>query len=202
MTTTMLKWLCAAAVAISGGSALAQGAGDVETDPGMQPPGGGSTTPGQMGTQGAGKTGQQGQLGQQAQMQGQHVRLSSLNKEEIKQVQQALQQQGIYQGPIDGVAGPETYAAVGAFQQKQGGRVSGHLDQQTAQALGVSFGDIQPVRGGDEPEPMQQPQPLPGGGTEGGGSIEQPGSGSTGGGATTGGSEGSTGGGSTGGGGQ
>jgi peptidoglycan hydrolase-like protein with peptidoglycan-binding domain len=203
----MLKWLCAAAVAISGGSAFAQSAGDVGQDPGMQP----GTTHGQTGAEspagGQGQTGQQGQMPQgqmqqQGQLQqGQQIRLSSLDKEEIRQVQQALQQQGVYQGPIDGVAGPETYAAVGAFQQKQGGKVTGHLDQQTAQALGVSFGEIQPVRGGGEDEPVQKPAQQPGGGMEGqpgGDTLEQPpGGGSTGGGSTGG---GSTGGGSTGGG--
>jgi peptidoglycan hydrolase-like protein with peptidoglycan-binding domain len=213
MSIRMLKCMCAAALAIGGGSAFAQSAGgDVGQDPTMQQPGGGSQTPDQTGTQGQmgtqGQTGQQGQLGQQGQMQGQQIRLSSLDKNEIKQVQQALQKQGVYQGPIDGVAGPETYAAIGAFQQKQGGRVSGHLDQQTSQALGVSFGEIQPVRGGGEEEQQmdqqqqqqQQPQQQPGGDMNQGGGMEQPPSGgSTGGGSTGGGDSG--GGSSTGGGG-
>jgi peptidoglycan hydrolase-like protein with peptidoglycan-binding domain len=78
------------------------------------------------------------------------VKLSKLSRDEVRDLQRNLQGQGLYHGSIDGILGPDTIAAVGAFQQKQGLEVSGRLNEQTAQALGLELGEIQPVRGGGE----------------------------------------------------
>ena len=58
----------------------------------------------------------------------------------IKQVQQALKQQNMYRGQIDGVWGPRTQAAVRQYQQKNNMAASGQLDQQTLASLNVGSG--------------------------------------------------------------
>jgi len=53
----------------------------------------------------------------------------------IKQAQQVLQSQGLYQGPIDGVMGPETHTALSHFQRSNGLTQSAELDSATMQRL-------------------------------------------------------------------
>lgn len=49
-----------------------------------------------------------------------------LSREQVMQLQQALQQQGIYQGPIDGVIGSQTRSAVRSYQARAGLPVDGY----------------------------------------------------------------------------
>jgi peptidoglycan hydrolase-like protein with peptidoglycan-binding domain len=58
--------------------------------------------------------------------------------EKIKQVQQKLKDQGHDAGPVDGVMGPKTHAALKEFQSAKGLKDSGQLDRETMAALGVS----------------------------------------------------------------
>jgi peptidoglycan hydrolase-like protein with peptidoglycan-binding domain len=60
----------------------------------------------------------------------------SLNQEQIRRVQQALQKKGISPGPIDGIMGPLTMQAVRRFQDRFGIGASGEIDNQTLFALG------------------------------------------------------------------
>jgi hypothetical protein len=53
------------------------------------------------------------------------------------QVQSALQQAGYYQGPIDGIVGPGTSAAIAAYQRDNGLRVTGTITPGLVQNLGV-----------------------------------------------------------------
>ena len=62
----------------------------------------------------------------------------NLSKEQIRQVQEALDQKGFKSGQPDGVLGRETKNAIKEFQQKQGWKTTGELDSQTLSALGVS----------------------------------------------------------------
>jgi murein L,D-transpeptidase YcbB/YkuD len=55
----------------------------------------------------------------------------------VREVQQALRDKGFEVGPVDGVMGPRTEAAVREFQQKEGLQASGRLDQRTLAALNV-----------------------------------------------------------------
>lgn len=55
----------------------------------------------------------------------------------VRQVQQALQQQNMFHGQVDGVWGPRTQAAVRQYQQKNNLNTSGQLDQQTLASLNV-----------------------------------------------------------------
>jgi peptidoglycan hydrolase-like protein with peptidoglycan-binding domain len=57
--------------------------------------------------------------------------------EEVKSAQNALQDKGMDPGPIDGVMGPKTMAALKAFQKNQKLPESGKLDDQTREKLGV-----------------------------------------------------------------
>jgi peptidoglycan hydrolase-like protein with peptidoglycan-binding domain len=54
---------------------------------------------------------------------------------EIENLQQLLQAAGYYDGPITGVFGPQTEAAVLEFQQAQGLKATGIVDQQTLTVL-------------------------------------------------------------------
>ena len=60
------------------------------------------------------------------------------SSEQVKAVQKALQDKGMDPGPIDGVLGPKTMAALKAFQKDQKLTESGRLDDQTREKLGVS----------------------------------------------------------------
>jgi peptidoglycan hydrolase-like protein with peptidoglycan-binding domain len=57
--------------------------------------------------------------------------------EQVRSAQQALQQKGHYSGAIDGIAGPQTEAAVREFQEIQGLEVTGKLDDETLKRLGI-----------------------------------------------------------------
>lgn len=59
------------------------------------------------------------------------------SQDTVRDVQQALQEKGFDVGPIDGVIGPRTQAALREFQQRQGMSSTGRLDQQTLSALEV-----------------------------------------------------------------
>lgn len=54
---------------------------------------------------------------------------------EIRDTQQQLRAAGMYVGPIDGLWGPDTRAAVERFQQSRGLAVTGRLDDPTRLAL-------------------------------------------------------------------
>lgn len=82
------------------------------------------------------------------------VDLQSLGTEQIRTVQQALQDRGHYKGPIDGVYGPQTRAGVKAMLSQQNslnqrlinqGQIAGPL----ATSLGISESDRAPVSGTD-----------------------------------------------------
>jgi carboxyl-terminal processing protease len=60
------------------------------------------------------------------------------SSEQVKSVQKALQAKGMDPGPIDGIMGPKTTAALKAFQKDQKLTDSGTLDDQTREKLGVS----------------------------------------------------------------
>lgn len=57
--------------------------------------------------------------------------------ENNRQVQEALKAKGNDPGPIDGRMGPKTRTALKAFQETNGLKATGQLDNQTAEKLGV-----------------------------------------------------------------
>lgn len=60
------------------------------------------------------------------------------DSDRVKEVQRALQANGYYSGPIDGVVGPKTKSGVREYQRDQNMKVTGKVDEKTAQSLGVS----------------------------------------------------------------
>ncbi|MDE6613056.1 MAG: spore cortex-lytic enzyme [Clostridia bacterium] len=57
---------------------------------------------------------------------------------EVKEVQRRLKQWGYYNGAVDGVYGPQTVAAVKAFQKKNGLKADGIAGKATYAALGMN----------------------------------------------------------------
>ena len=55
----------------------------------------------------------------------------------VANVQSALQEQGYYQGDIDGILGPQTRAALAEFQSAQGLEPTGAVDEPTLETLGM-----------------------------------------------------------------
>ena len=55
----------------------------------------------------------------------------------IRSVLQALQDKGFDIGPIDGIIGPRTRAALREFQERQGMPATGRLDAETLSRLNV-----------------------------------------------------------------
>ncbi len=62
-----------------------------------------------------------------------------MNKEVVTRIQQALQTAGISPGVVDGEFGPNTTAAVAAFQGVKGLIMDGRVGPQTARALKISL---------------------------------------------------------------
>jgi peptidoglycan hydrolase-like protein with peptidoglycan-binding domain len=55
----------------------------------------------------------------------------NLSQDEVRQAQQQLAAQGLYRGPVDGLAGPEMQRALARFQQQNGLRRTATLDPDT-----------------------------------------------------------------------
>jgi len=68
----------------------------------------------------------------------QSVSPHSLSRNEIRQVQQALDKNGHQVGRVDGRWGPKTSDALKQFQQSKNIEANGQLDQQTLSDLGLN----------------------------------------------------------------
>lgn len=79
---------------------------------------------------GAGATAQEAKMERKAMAKG---------SEEIRKLQEALKAKGEDPGAIDGIMGKKTHAALKTFQEANGLKGSGKLDDQTAQKLGVEI---------------------------------------------------------------
>jgi peptidoglycan hydrolase-like protein with peptidoglycan-binding domain len=79
----------------------------------------------------------------------------------LEQVQQALRQKGHDPSPVDGVMGPQTIAAVKAFQKEHGLTPTGQLDPSTLARLGMRGTASDRARGRPESDGTQRPGPSP-----------------------------------------
>jgi peptidoglycan hydrolase-like protein with peptidoglycan-binding domain len=112
------------------------------------------------------QSGQQSQSGSNQAAQNETIAPRDLSAQQIKQLQQALNQKGMHAGKTDGKWGRETRAALEKFQKQQGMQANGRLDQQTLSDLGVNVAQSS----GAETTgagPRQQPHRQPGGGQSG-----------------------------------
>lgn len=58
-------------------------------------------------------------------------------RDQYREIQQALNAKGNDPGPIDGRMGPRTRSALKAFQEVSGLKATGRLDDQTIESLGL-----------------------------------------------------------------
>jgi peptidoglycan hydrolase-like protein with peptidoglycan-binding domain len=63
----------------------------------------------------------------------------SWNSDEVKKLQEALKEKGDDPGAVDGHMGRKTHAAVRAFQKSNGLKVTGNVDKETADKLGIEL---------------------------------------------------------------
>jgi lysozyme family protein/peptidoglycan hydrolase-like protein with peptidoglycan-binding domain len=79
----------------------------------------------------------------------------NMDKAIIVRIQQALAAKGFSPGDIDGEYGPDTEAAVVAFQLSEGLVADGQTGRETAEALGIALTGAKPVESVKPVEPVQ-----------------------------------------------
>lgn len=113
----------------TGTGSMSSGSGTSSTGTGSMSSGSGSATPSTGATSGTGS----GSMSQ-GKAAGQMDKAGAMDKEKVKQLQEALKSKGHDPGPIDGIMGPKTQAALRDYQQKE--NVQSRAD--ALQKLGVS----------------------------------------------------------------
>ncbi len=88
------------------------------------------------------------------------VATSNLNREQIREMQNLLNDQGFNAGQADGFMGPKTRVSISQFQQSEGLTATGTPDQETLRALAPStekqeFFGLSPEFGEKMQHPMQ-----------------------------------------------
>jgi peptidoglycan hydrolase-like protein with peptidoglycan-binding domain len=80
--------------------------------------------------------------------------VATVGDKQLQSVQAVLKQLGYYEGAVDGLAGPNTSAAISTYQKKMGLNVSGRVDDKLLKELGIAdiTGSIEQV------EPSEQAQ--------------------------------------------
>jgi len=68
-----------------------------------------------------------------------HVQKHAWKAERVKKIQEALKATGEDPGAIDGYMGKKTHEAIRAFQKSNGLKVTGRVDNATAEKLGVEL---------------------------------------------------------------
>ncbi len=88
-----------------------------------------------------------------------HGRHSLANAEQVRQVQQKLNDIGYHAGSVDGVLGPQTQSALRQFQRARNLDATGHLDSKTLAALNREpTGHPTSGVGRQEPRPVETPE--------------------------------------------
>jgi peptidoglycan hydrolase-like protein with peptidoglycan-binding domain len=93
-------------------------------------------------------------------VQAEGIRLSQLDRQQVMELQRALQEAGYYTAAIDGIAGSRTKQALRQFYGDQAQLAAqGMISARGAAALGLDQAEIQRVRGEDRPAAKQAPEP-------------------------------------------
>lgn len=84
-----------------------------------------------------------------------------LSQNDMRLVQQRLEEKGYKTGNVDGTADDTTRAAIRKFQQDEGIPTTGKIDELTANRLGFRYANSPADRGGtgDQSGPATQPSP-------------------------------------------
>lgn len=90
------------------------------------------------------------------------VRLTSLDANQVKQLQTELQSLGLYRGKLDGILGPMTRMALSRYFQTQLTLMTrGRIAEHTLSTFGFDESEIERVRGVDQKHEMER-QPTRG----------------------------------------
>jgi peptidoglycan hydrolase-like protein with peptidoglycan-binding domain len=65
-----------------------------------------------------------------------------ISQDDVRQTQQQLKALSLYNGPVDGLVGPEMQRALARYQQQNGLRPTGTLDEQTVARLSTNTGPM------------------------------------------------------------
>jgi len=100
---------------------------------------------------------------------------ADLANDDIRQAQQELTAQGLYDGLIDGALNQKTQAAVSRYQRQNGLSITGNLDQATMRSLhedaGIAGSSASPNGTRRPTGPMTNPHPELLGGSRSGGNT-------------------------------
>jgi hypothetical protein len=139
-----------------GSSALADGTDHQKK--GQTSASGAQQQPQQQGSAGQPSTSQQSAQAQPGTLEPQYdsVAISDLDEAEVRKLQTALQEQGYYQGTVDGKVGNQTRRALQRFYADQARlALRGMIRTDSASTFDVDASDVQPVRGRDESNGQQ-----------------------------------------------
>ena len=79
----------------------------------------------------------------------------------VREAQAQLRDQGLYNGQIDGIAGPQTRSAVRAYQKREGLRQTARLDRETVQHMNLTAsGPVQPNTASGSSAPQENLGPA------------------------------------------
>lgn len=177
-------WLATVAVAVLSLPAMAQ------NSPTQEPQSGGaqmnqSDQMNQPDTQGANPSGnqqdqmQQGSQDQSSEQQASGIDPKDLNKDQVTQIQQALDQKG-FKTKSDGIWGRQTVGALRKFQEQNNIEGKGHLTEDTLAKLGVNLAGQSPSETtGAAPKDDTTPDMKANPPSQNGASPDQSGSGGT-----------------------
>jgi peptidoglycan hydrolase-like protein with peptidoglycan-binding domain len=81
--------------------------------------------------------------------------LCALADDQVRDAQAELKNQGFFYGEVDGKEGPESSAAIRRYQIRNGLKVTGQLNDETLEALGINKGTATPAK----PPTLEAPKP-------------------------------------------
>jgi peptidoglycan hydrolase-like protein with peptidoglycan-binding domain len=93
----------------------------------------------------------------------------SLNRQQIRHIQIALNKKGFNAGHVDGIWGPHTRTALRDFQKRHSMQANGRIDNQVLSALGVNASHFASTAQSNQKRPSSKTQPS----TVGFGSSEE-----------------------------